>query len=126
MTIATFHDSIPIFGWATVSLLACAVPFLWARWTMHGTRWALYIAAPVTAAGALGIALSGGLLWLILIGGASAVAILARHHTDRAGRIVAAGVVIAAGLPLYGLTLLMFVLAFAAIGCAPDAYECPV
>jgi hypothetical protein len=35
-------------------------------------------------------------------------------------------VLVVAGFPLYAYTGLYALIAVAAIGCAPDAYECPV
>jgi hypothetical protein len=68
---------------------------------------------------------------LLLI--ASSVPVLAAIWTLRAqaprrrlGRHVVAAVLVVAGLPLYAYTALLALLAIAAIGCAPDAYECPV
>jgi hypothetical protein len=49
-----------------------------------------------------------------------------RRRLGRVGRHVVAAVLVVAGLPLYAYTALLALLAIAAIGCAPDAYECPV
>jgi hypothetical protein len=38
----------------------------------------------------------------------------------------AAALIVAGGLPVYATTLLLGLIGWAAIGCAPDAYECPI
>ena len=44
----------------------------------------------------------------------------------RAGRIAVATGLVLAGAPLYFWTFFVLVIGIAALGCAPDAYECPL
>lgn len=126
MMIATFHDSLPVFGLALLGVVTCAAPLLWARWMLHGTRWALYAAAALSTALVAAIASTGELAWLLLAGAVVLAAVLARRYLGRAGRWATAALIVIAGLPLYALTAFAIVIGFAAIGCAPDAYECPL
>jgi hypothetical protein len=86
--LATLHDSLPLFGYAALLLLASCVPVLAAMWTLRAE-------AP-------------------------------RRRLGRAGRHVVAAVLVVAGIPVYAYTALFALLAIASIGCAPDAYECPI
>src|SRR3954449_10542490 len=118
MMIATFHDSLPVFGLSLVGVVACAAPLLWVTWMLRGTRRALYAAAACSTALVTAIAISGEPAWLLLAGAAVLAAILARRHLGRAGRWATAVLVVIAGLPLYALTAFGILIAFATIGCA--------
>ena len=125
--IATVHDSIPIFLFSFLGVFMCAAPVLWAKWTLKGQRRDLVAAAVLSAT--LAIALVAGeqsWVWLPLPAGAAVAAVLARRHLGVWGRRATAAVIIAAGSPLYLVTLIGFALATASIGCSPDAYECPL
>jgi hypothetical protein len=127
MMIATVHDSVPIFLFSALGLFLCAVPILWARWTLRGERRDLIAASVLTAV--LTIALIAGeqdLAWLLLPAAAVIAAIAGRHWLGLWGRRATATLIVCAGSPLYLMTLLGFLIAVAAIGCAPDAYECPL
>ena len=47
-------------------------------------------------------------------------------RAKRRRRHVIAGLVVIAGLPLYAYTALYLLIAVATVGCAPDAFECPI
>jgi hypothetical protein len=49
-----------------------------------------------------------------------------RRRLGKVGRRVVAAVVAIAGLPLYAYAAPYLLIGIAAIGCAPDAYECPL
>jgi hypothetical protein len=126
MMIATVHDSVPIFLFSALGLFLCAAPVLWAWWTLRGRRRDLIAAAVLTAV--LTIALVAGeqdSAWLLLPPVAVIAAIFARHHLGLWGRRATAVLIVCAGSPLYLITLLGFFIGLAALGCAPDAYECP-
>jgi hypothetical protein len=126
MTIATMHDALPFFEFAALALAGCAAPALWALWTVRGRAWAWRLAAAITAVGGIAIAASGEPAWLLLVAAVVGFAVLARRTFERGGRMVAAALIVVAGFPLYAITLFLAVLGFAATGCAPDAYECPI
>jgi cell division protein FtsW (lipid II flippase) len=126
MMIATVNDSVPIFLFSFLGVFLCAAPVLWATWTLRGSRRELGAAAVLTAT--LAIALVAGEqspAWLLLPAGAVVAAIFARRRLGLWGRRAVAALIVGAGLPLYALTALGFLIAVASIGCAPDAYECP-
>jgi hypothetical protein len=126
MPIATMHDALPIFGFAALALVACAGPPLWAHWVLRGRPWAGRAAAAITAVGTVALVAAGEPLLLIAVALGVGFAVLARRHFERGGRMVAAALIVAGGLPFYAMTLLLALLGWAAIGCAPDAYECPI
>ena len=127
MTIATFHDSVPIFLFGFLGLFLCAAPVFWARWTLSGTRRYLIAAAVLTAVLAIGlVAGEQTATWLLLPAAVAAAAFLARRHLGVWGRRATAAMIVVAGLPLYAITAFGLLIAVAAIGCAPDAYECPL
>jgi hypothetical protein len=125
MTIATMNDALPLFGFMALALVGCGGPVLWAIWTVRGRRWAWQSAAVITAGIVIAIIASGEPLLLgvvaIMVGGA----VLARREFQPTAQKVAAVFIVGAGLPLYGLTLVIGLIAWATVGCAPDAYECP-
>jgi hypothetical protein len=126
MIIATVSQSMPIFGFGALALVASAAPALWAVWIVRGKEWARIAAGVLTAGIAIAIVASEQPIWLALVAAVVAGAFAARRHLDRAGRWATAALVVAGGLPLYAVTLFLFAIAAAAVGCAPDAYECPI
>jgi hypothetical protein len=126
MPIATMHDALPLFGFAGLAVVGCAAPLLWAHWTVRGRAWAWRVAAAITAVGAIALVAVGEPLLLIVVALGVGFAVLARRHFERGGQLVAAVLIVGAGLPLYAITLFLALLGWAAIGCAPDAYECPI
>jgi hypothetical protein len=125
MLIATLHDALPIFGFTALALVGCAGPLLWAHWTMRGTRWAWQTAAVITVGIAIAIIASGEPLLLIVVAMMVGGAVLARREFQPVAQKLAAVFIVGAGIPLYGFTLILGLIAWASVGCAPDAYECP-
>jgi hypothetical protein len=126
MVIATLEASVPLFAYAVAGVAVSMAPPLWALSLVSGTRPSIPDAAALTLAILLALGLATTQEWLLLVGAALAVAVRARRLGKHGWRSVAAVAMVAAGLPLYGLTLLFASLGVAAIGCAPEAYECPV
>jgi hypothetical protein len=126
MTIATAGDGLLFFGLAALCLAGCAAPVLWALWTTRGREW-LWRAATVPTTGiAIAVLLARKPLLLVPIALVVGFAVLARRTFQPTAQKVVAGLIVCAGAPLYALTLFAVVIGVAALGCAPDAYECPL
>jgi hypothetical protein len=127
MTIlATASEGWRLIGIGALLLVCCAGPWMLAAWTIRGGRVAAAGGGLALAGAAVACVAFGGAGFLVLVAAAGAVALLARRHLPRGGRIAAGVVIVLAGAPLYFWTLFVIVIGMAAFDCAPDAYECPL
>jgi hypothetical protein len=124
--IATAGDGFAILGLAALALLGCTAPPLWAHWTVRGKPWAWRLAALPTVGIVVATVAGGEPAWLLLVAAVVAAAVHARRRFQHRGRVATAVLIVAAGLPLYALTLFGVLVGIAAFSCAPDAYECPL
>jgi len=123
--LSTFGDGLLIGGLAALMLVGSAMPLAWARWVLRGTPRARTLAIVLTAGVIIGLLIGGAAVWVPLTVAVPALAVVARRHFPRGGRIAAATLIVMAGLPLWAATALYALFAVAMFGCAPDAYECP-
>jgi predicted metal-binding membrane protein len=126
MMIATFRDGMVLLGLVALMLVGSAAPVLWAHWTLRGTPKVRNVAIALTGGLVIGLLIGGAAFGLPLVAGAVAAAMVARRHFQHPGRIVTAVLIVVAGLPLWAFTALYALIAIATFGCAPDAYECPL